>query len=468
MSKNHLRRVDTVIVGGGVSGLAAARRLVDHGRSVVVLEALPRVGGRTLTKREGETVLDEGATLIYRAHDNAFRLARAHGVELFESNAEGRFLLHTARTTRGFRYGNSRAMTLFGAPALRPLLRPILRLTSRWTALPAETMLQVLGAVSALDKLAATIPASAPWTAPDANLLDSRTFGSWLDEQLPDPGARQLFEANFAGYLPETTSLLFALHFLGTWGSIGSLLAGPAQVYRFRGGAQELALALSRSLSDRVVVASPVHSITRHSAGVVVHCAETEFEADRVIVAISPAGVQHLRFDPELPQDRVTLQHAWQPVHGRKVNIVYDEPFWRQAGLSGSALTDLDAVPGLLDASPADGNAGVLSGYLPGDRGSADPGERRRTVLSVSTTLFGPRAAEPLHYHEKNWEDEPFAYGCEGGLAVGALTSARRLPKTPVGRVHFAGVETADAWMGFLGGAIQAGERAADEVLAAG
>ncbi|WP_459963369.1 FAD-dependent oxidoreductase [Nocardia sp. IFM 10818] len=59
--------------------------------------------------------------------------------------------------------------------------------------------------------------------------------------------------------------------------------------------------------------------------------------------------------------------------------------------------------------------------------------------------MFGPRAGSPSHYLEKNWQDEPYAHGCEGGLAVGALTAARRLPKTPVGRVHFAGVETADA-----------------------
>lgn len=328
-------------------------------------------------------------------------------------------------------------------------------------------MMQVLRAISALDELAATVPAAAPWTAPDADLLDCRAFDSWLREQVPSTQARRLLEANVAGYLPATTSLLYALHFFNTWGGVRRLLGTPARVHRFSGGAQELALALAAALGDRVVLDSSVLEIAQHSTGVVVRCADAEFAAERVIVAMAPSGIRKLRFEPALPVDRIALQDAWQPVHGRKVNIVYDEPFWRQAGLSGSALTDLDVVPGLTDASPQDGNAGILAGYLPADRGPADAAERRRAVLAVCAELFGPRARTPRHYVEKNWQDEPYAHGCEGGLAVGALTSARRLASTPVDRVHWAGVETADAWIGFLSGAIQAGERAADEVLAA-
>ncbi|WP_167477537.1 flavin monoamine oxidase family protein [Nocardia arthritidis] len=467
MSAGNARKVDVVVVGAGVSGLAAARRLADQERSVAVLEALPRVGGRTLTTEVGDVVVDEGATLVYPMHRNVFRLARAHGVDLFESTSNGQFQLYTEGVSHGFHFGNARGMKLFGVRALHPLLRAVLYLASRRTALPLapEATMQLLRAISTLDALAAKVPPEAPWTAPDADELDHRTLGSWLREQVPEPQARRLFEANFAGYLPESTSLLYALHFLRTWGGIGNLFGTPAQVYRFRGGAQELARAMAATLGARVVLDSPVEEIVQHPAGVVVRCADTEFEADRVIVAIGPAGIRELRFYPALPADRVTLQDAWQPVHGRKVNIVYAEPFWRNAGLSGSVLTDLDAVPGLLDVSPPDGRAGVLGAFLPADRGPADADERRRAVLAVSAALFGPPAGTPQRYLEKSWQDEPFAHGCEGALAAGALTTARRLPKTAADRVHWAGVETADAWMGFLSGAIQAGERAAEEVL---
>ncbi|WP_406272191.1 FAD-dependent oxidoreductase [Nocardia sp. NBC_00881] len=469
MSTRNVRKTDVVVVGGGLSGLAAARRLVEHGRSVRVLEAGARVGGRTLTGWAGDLALDQGATLVYPMQHNVFRLAGALGVDLFESRSDGRFLLYTEGARHSFRFGDSRGMKLFGMPVLRPLLRVALHVAALRTTLPLppDAMMQVLRAISALDELAATVPAAAPWTAPDADLLDCRAFDSWLREQVPSTQARRLLEANVAGYLPATTSLLYALHFFNTWGGVRRLLGTPARVHRFSGGAQELALALAAALGDRVVLDSSVLEIAQHSTGVVVRCADAEFAAERVIVAMAPSGIRKLRFEPALPVDRIALQDAWQPVHGRKVNIVYDEPFWRQAGLSGSALTDLDVVPGLTDASPQDGNAGILAGYLPADRGPADAAERRRAVLAVCAELFGPRARTPRHYVEKNWQDEPYAHGCEGGLAVGALTSARRLASTPVDRVHWAGVETADAWIGFLSGAIQAGERAADEVLAA-
>ncbi|GAB4584023.1 hypothetical protein Ntsu_18550 [Nocardia sp. IFM 10818] len=247
-------KVDVVVVGAGLSGLAAARRVADRGRSVVVLEALPRVDGRTLTGRVGDAVVDEGATLVYPVHDNVFRLARAHGVDLFESNSEGRFLLYTAGVAHGFRFGNSRAVRLSGRPALRPLLRASLHLAARWTALPLppDAIMQVLGVLAALDDLAARVPAAAPWAAPEAETLDQRTFGSWLREQVPDPRARLLFEADFAGYLPDSTSLLYALHFLRTWGGLGALFGGSGSVHRFRGGAQELTRALAPNCSGRV------------------------------------------------------------------------------------------------------------------------------------------------------------------------------------------------------------------------
>lgn len=187
---------------------------------------------------------------------------------------------------------------------------------------------------------------------------------------------------------------------------------------------------------------------------------DVELTAKRVIVALTPSGCQRIRFRPELPAARRTLQESWQQVPGRKINVVYDKPFWREAGLSGSAVSDLAAAPGVLDASPPDGSADVLASYVTTEPNRAD-------VLSAYAKLFGPGALEPRRYLEKNWGDEPYTFGCEGGLAPGALTGARTLLKTPVDRVHWAGVETADQWLGFMNGAVQSGERAATEVLAA-
>ncbi|MGV9801337.1 flavin monoamine oxidase family protein [Mycobacterium sp. NPDC003449] len=462
---------DVIVVGAGLSGLAAATTLVDAGfASVTVLEAGPRVGGRTRTGKAGDTAIDDGATLVYPQHQHVLGLAERFGVDVFESGTQGRFQYlfdGTARTLTVGRTGNTRLLT---APSVRPVVRGALRLIERWVPLPmpAGDIVDLLGAIRELDVLAASVPAEHPWSAPRSRELDQRTIESWLGEVVR-PGPARHFLESFFGYFRPTTSLLFVLHVFNTWGGIGSLLTTQTGVLRFAHGAQSLPLALAAALGDRVILDSPVDTIDQSAKRVSVHACGTVYEADHVIVAIGPAAYRGIEFRPALPTPRIRLQDAWQPVHGRKLNVVYDKPFWRAAGLSGSALTDRDAAPGVLDASPPDGSVGVLACYSTDDTFDTDatehPSRRKDAVLATFADLFGAEALSPLHYSEKRWVDEPFHFGCEGGLCVGALTSARELLKAPVGRLRWAGVETADEWIGFMDGAVQAGQRAAREVI---
>jgi monoamine oxidase len=81
--------------------------------------------------------------------------------------------------------------------------------------------------------------------------------------------------------------------------------------------------------------------------------------------------------------------------------------------------------------------------------------------------LFGPRATRPLEYLDHDWTSEPWSRGCYAGLmAPGVLTSVGHALAEPVGRIHWAGTETARRWNGYMEGAVASGERAADEVLA--
>ncbi|WKG04299.1 NAD(P)/FAD-dependent oxidoreductase [Mycolicibacterium sp. HK-90] len=462
---------EVIVIGAGLSGLAAATKLVDAGHpAVTVLEAGPQVGGRTRTGSAGGTAVDEGATLIYPQHRHVLGLAERFGVDVFESGTQGRFQYLLDGTARSFTVGRLGNMRLLAHPLLHPLIRGTLTLISRWKPLPmpAADLMGLLRAVRELDMLATSVPIESPWSAPRARELDQRTVESWLDEMVRPGPARHFLESLF-GYFRPSTSLLFALHVFNTWGGIGSLMTSQTGVLRFAHGAQSLSLRLAAELGDRVVLNSPVDAIDQSAKRVRVHARGSVYEADRVIVAVGPPAYRGIEFRPALPPRRIRLQDAWQPVHGRKVNAVYEAPFWRAAGLSGSALTDRDAAPGVLDASPPDGSVGVLACYSTDNSLDAETAEdaarRKEALLTTFADLFGAEALSPVHYSEKRWVDEPFHFGCEGGLPVGALTSARESLKTPVGRLHWAGVETADEWIGFMNGAVQAGERAAREVI---
>jgi monoamine oxidase len=151
---------------------------------------------------------------------------------------------------------------------------------------------------------------------------------------------------------------------------------------------------------------------------------------------------------------------------------LYETPFWREDGFSGEAVTDAGPVTLTFDSSPRDGSAGVLLGFVGGpevgDLDAMERDERRAAVLACFTRLFGPRAGAPIDYVEQAWSGEVFS---EGGptsnFGPGGWTATGPALREPAGRVHWAGTETATVWSGYMEGALQAGDRAAAEILTA-
>lgn len=71
-----------------------------------------------------------------------------------------------------------------------------------------------------------------------------------------------------------------------------------------------------------------------------------------------------------------------------------------------------------------------------------------------------------MDYIEQDWSTEPWTRGCYSAhFTPGAWTQFGPALRTPVGRIHWAGTETATSWTGYMDGAVQSGERAATEVL---
>jgi monoamine oxidase len=95
------------------------------------------------------------------------------------------------------------------------------------------------------------------------------------------------------------------------------------------------------------------------------------------------------------------------------------------------------------------------------------PEQRRQAVLDNLANYFGERARSPRAYVENAWADDGFSRGDPvAGLPPGVLLDFGTALRTPVGRIHWAGTETSDFWVGYMDGAVRSGERAAAEVLA--
>ncbi|MCE5288381.1 MAG: FAD-dependent oxidoreductase, partial [Nocardiaceae bacterium] len=207
---------------------------------------------------------------------------------------------------------------------------------------------------------------------------------------------------------------------------------------------------------------------------VLVRSTRAEVRCQQVIVAMSPADADRIRFTPSLPTQRASLQRSWHNGTESKIFAVYDKPFWSEQGLNGSAMTDLPIAHFIVDNSPPDGSLGILLSFV-GTASSGtgltwtdevlnNPDARRDAFLDDLVTLFGPEAGNPTNYLEQSWVDEPWISGCVSSRAPGVMTSYTDAITAPVGRIHWAGTESAAEFEGYLEGAVRAAERAVDEV----
>jgi monoamine oxidase len=125
----------------------------------------------------------------------------------------------------------------------------------------------------------------------------------------------------------------------------------------------------------------------------------------------------------------------------------------------------------VFDNSPPDVSCGILLGFIEGAQArqmsAVDPAMRRAAVLECLARLFGERARQPETYIDHDWSAEVWSRGCYGAhFPPGVWTQFGRALREPIGRIFWAGTETATRWMGYIDGAIESGERAAQEVLA--
>jgi monoamine oxidase len=441
---------DVVVVGAGLAGLVAARQLSASGRSVRVLEARDRVGGRTVNASIGAgKVVEMGGQWVGPTQDRVLALARELGVETFPTYYEGRNILELGGKLRSYK-GT--------IPRLSPLV-----------------LLDIERVRRRLRKLAGEVSAEAPWTAADAEKFDSQTLHSWIVKRTRTKRARALLEVAVGTVLGTSSaepSLLWMLSYVKSAGGFDALIdtEGGAQQDRFRGGSQEISTRLAAALGDAVVLGAPVRRIAQDGAGVVVEAEGLTARAQRAIVAVPPPLAARIAFSPSLGGQRDQLQQRM--AHGAltKCAAVYPEPFWRERGLTGQAVSDAGPITTTFDNSPPDGSPGVMLGFVAGPeaiRHARRPeAERRRLVLDCFVRLFGEEAAHPGIYHEVAWAEEEWSRGgpvCSP--SPGALSAYGEALRRPAGRIHWAGAETATVWCGYMDGAVRSGERAAEEAL---
>jgi monoamine oxidase len=442
--------VDVAVVGAGLAGLCAARTLRRAGRSVRVLEASERVGGRTFSRTLADgSPVELGGAWIGPGHRRLAELAQEYGLARLRQFSSGENVFETPGGLTRYA-GHLPSSTPASAAALHD-------------------------ALARLAELAEDVALERVWEAPRA--LDEQTVASWLERHVRDAEAaavlRLLCEAVIAADAAEV-SLLHLLFYGKASGGLDGLIAveGGAGEERLVEGTHELSRRLAQELAQELVLEAPVDAVEWSAAGVRLRAAATSCTARRAILAIPPAQAARLRYDPPLPAARDGLTQRVPQGAAMKCVAIYEEPFWRAEGLSGHGRSLVGPGKGFFDVTPAAGAPGMIMCFVEADHarllGGLPAGERRARALDCFARLFGARMREPVGYHDFDFSSEPHIRGCYAGyFPPGAWTRYGAHLRVPIGVLHWAGTETATEWYGYMEGAVRSGERAAAEVLAA-
>ncbi len=446
-------QLDTIIIGGGFSGIAAARILHKADKKFILLEARERLGGRTHTKhfKDGKYV-DVGGQWIGPTQDRMYELAQEYNVSWYETYNQGKNILDLNKTVRTY--------------------------TGLIPKMDVASLINIDFLLKKLERLAKEIPIHSPWTAKKAKAWDAVSLEVFVRKNCFTSNCFKVVRAGletvYACELNEV-SLLHALFYIRSGTNLNNLLSiqDGAQQHRINGGMQTLAERIAESFMTSIRFDSPAKRIIQYEDYVTVKGDHFSYDAKNVIITIPPVLISAIEFTPALPLYKTQLIQKLSMGIVGKVLGVYDKPFWRDQGYSGQVVSDEHApFQTLFDSSPADSSYGVLLGFCIADRAreffSKDQDERKTIALINFSKYFGETASKPIEYIDHCWADEAWSKGCYAAYyPTGAWTNFQDALAKPTDHIYWAGTETSSIWYGYIEGAVRAGERAANDILIA-
>lgn len=459
---------DVIVIGAGISGLNAAYSLKkrDPASKILVLEGKERVGGRTqtvqLVSSSGTDYWDLGGQWVGRSQRDIIKLLNELGLETYPQ------------------YITGKKCQQLGETRIRTYNSNIPKLS--WLAL-----LDLHWSITKLDRYARQLSIEDPFSHPCAQEWDAITVSDYLNKNLYTQAA---VEANAAalhsvlGCETNQVSFLYYLLYISMADGVKNLVEATenaAQEWKIKGGAQQISEILADRIGrDAVVLSSPVTAIQQTETSVTVTTDKGwNAKASYVILAMPPKAIERIQITPRLAADRVDFMKRMPMGNMVKVIITYDKAFWRSENFSGEIVTDggETSVPecsrGPLcityDATSHNGCPALVA-FMAGEQAVEWTIQsaivRQKGVLDHFAAFFGSEVYNFLDYIEKDWNLEPFSFGAPVSyLAPGGMENFAKSIRRPEGRLHFAGTETATSFSGYMNGAVQAGERAALEVL---
>lgn len=453
---------ETVIIGGGLSGLACALSLYDKGyKDFIVLEARGRVGGRTCSeKTELGAKIDVGGAYVGPGQDFVMELIQRFGLELYKIPHEGDAVI----------IDQGRRMTYKGdIPSY-----------------PFHVLLDLNDMLCRFDELS-TLMKTTPEFLTDKRFieLDQMSVSQWVDSRGWTQSAKDAVKGaahSLTCCNPHEVSMLYFLNMCRSGENLHRLMTveNGAQERKVLQGTMAISESVVKFLGlAHVRMECVVRDVNYEQQDNIIVTVEQgkdrqvqRIKCKRIVMAMSPTLWSTVRWTPPLPPGKQQVAQRMPMGSILKTHVFYKEAHWRNKGLSGECFASSGfPVVYCVDDSKEGFYCimGFVSGHAARELQKLTREERLNILHDHYRQAFNLTDNEkPIGYHEKNWSAEEFSKGCYAAVCPpGVMTSTfwKTMSEPVDNRIFFAGSEMSTYWIGYMDGAIESGYRVASQLL---